>query len=118
MSATQPLRGREQEPVVIQVVIRHNRVRVRPNVARVKKNEPIRWDFEMSDSDLVARARIYFEMGSPFSWSQFDVLPGRGGVLGSVQEAPPETGEYKYGVRLMSSQNEVLDDDDPWLIVE
>jgi plastocyanin len=127
MSSMQPLAEPDPNRIEIRVEVHNDKVRVEPESVRIAVGGTVLWYFDVRDSHRVARAEIYFDEGSPFlelkrgvpaSIDTFRTVRRRDGGIEPVERRPSVPGDYKYGVRIVSKDDEELDDDDPWLHVE
>jgi hypothetical protein len=101
--------------------IEKDRVTVSPDPAVVDQGMVIEWYFLVEPGLPTLDLEVYFSKGSPTGWPRRRTKADRSqhGSTSSVIEAvAEEPGEYKYGVRAIEhATEEVIADDDPYLIV-
>jgi hypothetical protein len=113
-------------------------IQIQPDPAVVPVGDTVIWQLRYFDSDDPIQMTVYFDHGTPFkNWrsrsvetkqkdkeQRDDKHDGEKQQEGGVSEGTidggkaDETGDYKYGVRLLNARTKVpLSDDDPWLKV-
>lgn len=106
-------------PFKISVRIRKGEIQVSPDPAIVDQGKPIEWRFSVERSVASGSIELYFSGATPTGWNvetvRYSESTSSQPRIGAIAEDP---GEYKYGIRATAEQtNEVVADDDPWLIV-
>lgn len=111
--------GRDPREPTIYVIIDRDRVRVLPEVLRVRLGQPITWMFIRTRSPRTRFVEVYFPDGSPFGADQLEMpIETSPGLAAEIRVEAIAPGDFKYGVRNRTSPyGPVLDDEDPWLIV-
>jgi hypothetical protein len=116
------------ETVRVFVKIRDGRVFVAPEKIRVYVGQPILWIVDTFESYESLRLTIYFDDGSPLEWSairlelQLNELDRPEASRWPEQHpfvtgTPLNPGDFKYGVRIATQDDRILDDDDPYISV-
>jgi hypothetical protein len=114
MSAKSPL----PLPFKISVSIEAGKVIVSPDPAVVDAGTSVEWRFEVNPDLPSLTLEIYFSGASPTGWLSEQAIYSESRsspIIGAVVQQP---GDYKYGVKASNHEtNEVIADDDPYLVV-
>jgi len=105
----------------IRVLVQKGSIKVSPDPLYVDQGAIVVWLFAGPAGLGVVDFEVYFSNGSPLKWTTNSIRSdddSRGHVTGAIRAVAAEPGDYKYGVRATAvSSNEVVADDDPYLIV-